>query len=124
MSMATATVHWGKPIWVTAGGAELPVTNMAIAGALTAAGPERYSLDRAIGIRLPGVIVAGTLISAAALLGLGLARRSAGAACRHEQTVTLASVAQEQMGAGAPQVRRSRRAEAQTYMRDRAAARR
>src|SRR5689334_3375639 len=25
MVMATAKVHWGKPIWATAGGAELPV---------------------------------------------------------------------------------------------------
>ncbi|MCM8747963.1 DoxX family protein [Thermomicrobiaceae bacterium CFH 74404] len=53
MTMATATVHWGKPIWVTAGGAELPLTNMAIASALALAGPGRYSLDHALGIRLP-----------------------------------------------------------------------
>src|SRR6476659_3987801 len=26
MGMATAKVHWGKPIWVTSGGAELAVT--------------------------------------------------------------------------------------------------
>src|SRR5438093_8276308 len=26
MVMAATTVHWGKPIWVTSGGAELPVT--------------------------------------------------------------------------------------------------
>ena len=102
MSMATATVHWGKPIWVTAGGAELPVTNMAIAGALTAAGPGRYSLDRAPGIRLPGVIVAGTLLTAAALLGLGLAGRSAGAPARQEQAGTPAPAGQGQTGAGAP----------------------
>src|SRR5579872_5084108 len=31
MIMATAKAHWGKPIWVTRGGAELPVTNMATA---------------------------------------------------------------------------------------------
>jgi putative oxidoreductase len=85
MSMATATVHWGKPIWVTAGGAELPVTNMAIAGALTLAGPGQYSLDRALGIRLPRVIVAGTLLIAAALLALGLAGRSAPPSARQEQ---------------------------------------
>src|SRR5579883_757530 len=34
MSMATAKAHWGKPIWVTAGGAELPVINIAVAAAL------------------------------------------------------------------------------------------
>ena len=53
MSMATATAHWGKPIWVTEGGAELPVTNMAISTALMLRGPDRYSLDSLLGIRLP-----------------------------------------------------------------------
>jgi putative oxidoreductase len=53
MSMATATAHKGKPIWVTEGGAELPVLNIATAMALMLNGPDRYSLDRALGIRLP-----------------------------------------------------------------------
>jgi hypothetical protein len=43
------------------------------------------SLDRAFGIRLPVVIVPGTLITAAALLGLGVAGRCAGAPGRQEQ---------------------------------------
>ncbi|HKC73193.1 MAG TPA: hypothetical protein VKF37_03200 [Chloroflexota bacterium] len=73
----------------------MPVTNMAIAGALTAAGPGRYSLDRAFGIRLPGVIVAGTLITAAALLGLGLVGRCAGAPGRQEQAGAQAPAGQE-----------------------------
>src|SRR5918998_2725738 len=53
MAMATATAHQGKPIWVTEGGAELPVTNIAASTALILNGPGRYSLDRALGIRLP-----------------------------------------------------------------------
>ena len=51
--MATRKAHWGKPVWVTEGGPELPVTNMSIATALMLAGPGKYSLDRALGLRLP-----------------------------------------------------------------------
>jgi len=36
--MATAKAHWGKPIWVPSGGAELPVTNIAAALALMLTG--------------------------------------------------------------------------------------
>ena len=54
MSIATTKAHWGKPIWVTEGGAELPVTNIAVATALMLNGPGKYSLDRVLGIRLPG----------------------------------------------------------------------
>jgi putative oxidoreductase len=53
MSMATTKAHWGKPIWVTEGGAELPVLNMAISTALMLRGPDMYSLDSLLGIRLP-----------------------------------------------------------------------
>jgi putative oxidoreductase len=54
MAMATTKAHWGKPIWVTEGGAELPVTNIAAATALIVGGPGKYSHDRAFGLRLPG----------------------------------------------------------------------
>jgi putative oxidoreductase len=53
MLMATLKVHHGKPIWGQAGGAELPVTNMAVLAALLLAGPGRFSVDRALGIRIP-----------------------------------------------------------------------
>jgi putative oxidoreductase len=65
MTMATATVHWGKPIWVTSGGAELPVTNIAVAGAIALVGPGRVSVDHALGIRLPAWIgIAGVAVIA------------------------------------------------------------
>ena len=53
MAMATRKAHWGKPIWVTEGGAELPVINMAISTALMLREPDAFSLDRLLGIRLP-----------------------------------------------------------------------
>jgi putative oxidoreductase len=53
MSMATRKAHWGKPIWVTEGGAELPVLNIAISTALMIRESDVYSLDRLLGIRLP-----------------------------------------------------------------------
>src|SRR5919112_5531651 len=53
MSMATRKAHWGKPIWVTEGRAELPVLNIAISTALMIREPDAYSLDRLLGIRLP-----------------------------------------------------------------------
>lgn len=56
MSMASVTAHGGKPIWVTEGGAELPVTNIAGATAILLNGPGKYSLDRAFGIKLPAWI--------------------------------------------------------------------
>src|SRR5215208_6018300 len=53
MAMATRKAHWGKPIWVTEGGAELPVLNIAISTALMIREPDGYSLDRVFGTRLP-----------------------------------------------------------------------
>ncbi len=53
MSMATTKAHWGKPIWVTEGGAELPVLNLAVSMALMIREPDKYALDRVLGIRLP-----------------------------------------------------------------------
>lgn len=68
MVMATAKAHWGKPIWVTSGGAELPVINMAAALALIFTGPGRFSLDRVFGIRLPrGLVIAVAVVEAVAL---------------------------------------------------------
>lgn len=56
MAMATTTAHGGKSIWVTEGGAELPVTNIAGARAIILGGPGKWSLDRALGIQLPAWI--------------------------------------------------------------------
>src|SRR5690606_17483534 len=66
MGTAIAKAHSGKPIWVTEGGAELPVTYLAAGGglALTIAG--RFSLDRLFGIRVPRAV---SIAFALAVLG-------------------------------------------------------
>lgn len=68
MSVAVRKAHWGKPIWVTEGGAELPVTNIAVAVALSLAGPGRFSLDHLLGTRVPKSV--SMMALAAVVLGI------------------------------------------------------
>ena len=76
MAMAMRA-HTGKPIWVTQGGGELPLVYGAIAVASALTGPGRYSLDRALGIRMPWQVTALTLAGAAAITAFGLTRQPA-----------------------------------------------
>ena|SRR5437588_5325768 len=75
MSMATAKAHWGKPIWASAGGAELPLTNIATALGLALTGPGRYSLDRVFGIRLPRALVVMVAVAEVVMVVLGIMSR-------------------------------------------------
>jgi putative oxidoreductase len=84
MSIAVGKVHWGKPLWVTEGGAELPVTNMAIGLALAFTIPGRYSLDHLLGIRAPRTLVA--LVAAGVAAGIVLGLRAQPAAALETQT--------------------------------------
>ena len=70
MAMAAATVHWGKPIWASEGGAELPLAYAAAAIVLLLAGPGAYALDRALGLDL-GWLAVPALVGAA--LGIAVA---------------------------------------------------
>lgn len=89
MSMAIAKAHWGKPIWVTQGGGELPVTNIAAALALTLLGPGRFSLDRLFGIRVPRWLVVGAVTVEAVTLAIGImSRPTPPAAASSEQKTT------------------------------------
>lgn len=72
MGMATAKVHWGKPVWVSSGGAEFPITNMALAAALMLAGPGKFSLDEALGTSLPRWTALPGVALAVAGVALGL----------------------------------------------------
>ena len=95
MVMATATAHKGKPIWVTAGGAELPATNMAAALSLALSGPGRFSLDSVFGIRVPRAVVAVAALVEAALLVLGLMNRPTSATEGQQQAATKAGEGQK-----------------------------
>ncbi|HEV2073510.1 MAG TPA: DoxX family protein [Thermomicrobiales bacterium] len=68
MAVAARKVHWGKPIWVTEGGAELPVLNIAVGVALSMVDPGRFSADRAVGLRVP--ISLSMIAFAAVVLGV------------------------------------------------------
>ncbi len=75
MIMATVKTHWGKPIWASKGGAELPVINMAAALALTLTGPGRFSLDNVLSIRLPRMLIIAIAIVEAAMVAVGIMSR-------------------------------------------------
>jgi putative oxidoreductase len=99
MTMATVKAHWGKPIWVTKGGAELAVTYGTIALAVGLTGPGAYSLDHALGVRVPKPLAVGAALTAAALVGFGIAGRPAGAPAAQPEQVAPAPAAGD--GAGA-----------------------
>jgi putative oxidoreductase len=65
MIMALTTAHWGKPIWATEGGGELPLTNAAVGASLAMTGPGRISLDHLFGIRIPGWMTFLTVLGVA-----------------------------------------------------------
>lgn len=72
MSMAWAKVHRGKPIWVTEGGAELPLVNLSIATALMLTGPGVFSLDRLFGIRVSKPLVITAMAATAMGISMGM----------------------------------------------------
>lgn len=76
MTMAATTAHWGKPIWATKGGAELPATNAAVAIALAMTGPGRLSVDQLLGLKVPRWVVVETVLTAAGTIALAHSQRS------------------------------------------------
>jgi putative oxidoreductase len=75
MLMAWNTAHAGKPIWVTSGGAELPLMYLNNAAALLFTGPGRFSLDKALGIKVPTILAALAAVGVAAGVAAGLLTR-------------------------------------------------
>ena len=94
MAMAWAKVHLGKPLWVTKGGAELPLTNLAVLAGLTLAGPGRLSLDSLLGIHIPRRVGFAALAAALGAVWVG---------ARQEITAGTSELpAQPVVGGGAP----------------------
>lgn len=101
MGMATATAHRGKPIWVTSGGAELPVTNIAIVAALMAAGPGKYSLDKVLNITMPRWTVLPGMAAVGGIIAYAIV--SSQRAQQEEQTTTTTEEQITPTSATAPQ---------------------
>ena len=53
MAMATRTVHWKTPILANEGGPEVPLVYIVISTVLMMSGDGKYSMDHALGLRLP-----------------------------------------------------------------------
>src|SRR5207248_9524196 len=72
MLVAIALVHWPKGFWTTKGGYEFNLSILAAIAAIGLTGPGAYSLDSALGIRLPEpmtLIIGGIFV----LTGVGTA---------------------------------------------------
>jgi putative oxidoreductase len=72
MAMAWATVHKGKPIWVTSGGAELVLMYMMSATTLAFTGPGRYSLDEVLNVEVPTSLIVLTTLGVAGGVAAGI----------------------------------------------------
>jgi putative oxidoreductase len=74
MTVAIRRAHWNKPIWASAGGAELPLTNLAAASVIAAVGPGKYSLDHLLGFKMPRWLSALAWMWTAAVTAAALQR--------------------------------------------------
>jgi putative oxidoreductase len=100
MGMATAKVHWGKPIWASKGGAELPAIYAASALALSISGPGQYSLDHALGIQIPRWFAIAAASAAAGILTYGIVAPQLAAKAQPVPDTQAGSVAAERLATG------------------------
>jgi putative oxidoreductase len=79
MLVAIATVHLSKGFWVSKGGYEFNLAIIGSAVALAFTGPGPYSLDNALGIRLPepAALIVGTIALIAGIAATLLSRKQA-----------------------------------------------
>ena len=85
MTVAIITVHWAKGVWSTEGGYEYNLVLMAVAFAVAATGPGKWSIDHALSFDLDGkgwgiaALIAGVVGGAAMWFGGKAAGRAAAA---------------------------------------------
>jgi putative oxidoreductase len=89
MLTAIRQMHWKTPIWATEGGAELPLTNIAIAVALATQHPGKLSLDHLLGIKVPGAVTLAML--AGVVAGLVMSEIQTASDDEQEETSTEAT---------------------------------
>ena len=70
MVNAIRQAHWKLPVWTADGGAEMAALYSLIGIAVGATGPGRYSLDRALGVKVPASVTVATLAAVAAGIAL------------------------------------------------------
>lgn len=76
MATAIGRAHWGRPIWVTSGGGEFPLTNFVVAVGIGLAGPGYYSLDQLWDASLPAIWAWIAFVVVAVVTGAGIAASS------------------------------------------------
>jgi putative oxidoreductase len=76
MLVAIALVHWSKGFWNSRGGYEFNLTLLAVVAAVALAGPGPYSIDAALGVRLPepAILIVGAVAMIALVAVLLLTR--------------------------------------------------
>jgi len=72
MAMAAQKAHMGKPFFATQGGPEVPALYSTVALALVATGPGLYSVDKALGLKIPRWLSATAALAAAGVVIYGM----------------------------------------------------
>ena len=96
MLMAAFTVHEGKPVWAQQGGAELPLTDMAVHGSLILAGPGALSIDALLGLHLPRWFAISSILAMLGVVVFGLRSKERQEAARPASTQPAKAAAGQQ----------------------------
>lgn len=70
MATAARQAHWQLPVFAQSGGPEVPLLYSVAGAALALTGPGRYSLDRALGVKVPLSVALATGVGVAAGVAL------------------------------------------------------